>query len=209
MAMDALTLVREDHRKLERLLERFDQSDGDEVEERAVLLDQLRTALRRHVDWEESFLYPIYRERAKQEDVDLGLLDQVIEQHRLVERLADELAALGPGADAFAAKMRMLTEQARNHLDTEDAVLLTAIEDLVDDDTLLELGRRMEQRERVVAAQQELADTMSFSGNGSRRVAAAFAGLLAAGAALFAVLARRRRRPRRRLATGWRRIGRR
>ena len=51
----------------------------------------------------------------------------------------------------------MLIEQVRNHLDTEDSVLLTAIEDLIDDDTLMELGRRMEQRDRVIEARRDLA----------------------------------------------------
>jgi hemerythrin-like domain-containing protein len=191
--MDALTLVRQEHRRLEGLLERLEHSDGDHADERAVLFDQLRNALRHHVDQEESILYPIFRERARRAEVDLAPLDQGIEQHRLIDRLARELSDLRPDHDAARAKTRVLAKQVRAHLDSEDSVLLTAVEDLIDDDTLLELGRRMEQRDRVLAARRELAGTLVPRGAG--RLAAALAGLAVAGAALLAVLVRRRRPP--------------
>ena len=101
----------------------------------------------------------------------------------------------------------MLTEQVRTHLDDEDATVLTAIEDLIDDDTLMELGRRMEQRDQVLEARRELA-TVVPGGRRGRRVAAALGGLVAAGTALLAILARRRKPPPP-PPTGWRRIRRR
>jgi hemerythrin-like domain-containing protein len=188
--MDALTLVRQDHRRLEGLLQRVERHDG--AEERGVLFGQLRSAVDQHRDLEEHILYPIFRERARRAEVDLAPLDRALEQHRLIDRLAGELAAAD--GDGLQAKITVLAEQLRNHLDTEDSAVLTAIEDLLDDDTLLELGRRMEQRDRVVAARRELARTLPAEG---RRLAAVGA-LAAAGAALLALLARRRRPPRRR-----------
>jgi hemerythrin-like domain-containing protein len=192
--MDALTLVRQDHRKVENLLERVERLEGDDEEERAVLLGQLQAALRHHVDSEEAILYPIFRERARRAEVDLAPLDQAIEQHRLITRLAGDLAATGPRDERLTAKLTVLTEQVRTHLDTEDSVLLTAVEDLIDDDSLIELGRRMEQRDRVIEARHELA-TVIPGGPLGRRLAAALAGLAAVGTALLAVLSRRRRPP--------------
>lgn len=58
--MDAPGLVRQDHRRLEALLERLERADLSDAEERTVLLAQLNTALRHHVDEEESLLYPAY-----------------------------------------------------------------------------------------------------------------------------------------------------
>lgn len=204
--MDALTLVRQDHKRVENLLERVERLDGDVAGERAVLLGQLQAALRHHVDAEEAILYPIFRERARRAGVDLAPLDQSIEQHRVITRLAGELAATVPRDPALEAKLAALTAQVRTHLDTEEAELLTAIEDLLDDDTLLELGRRMEQRDRVIEARRELAEVVP-GGPRTRRAAAAFGGLVALGTALLAVLSRRRRPPER--PTGWRRLRRR
>ena len=192
--MDALTLVRQDHRKVENLLERVGRLEGDDEEERTVLLGQLQAALQHHVDSEEAILYTIFRERARQVGVNLTSLDQAIEQHRLITRLAGELAATDPGDEGLKAKLTVLTEQVRTHLDTEDSVLLTAVEDLLDDGTLIELGRRMEQRDRVIEARRELASVIP-GGRRGRRVAAALGGLVALGTGLLAVLSRRRRPP--------------
>jgi hypothetical protein len=73
-------------------------------------------------------------------------------------------------------------------------VLLTAVEDLIDDDTLIELGRRMEQRDRVIEARRELAAVIP-GGTRGRRLAATLGGLVVVGTALLAVLVRRRRPP--------------
>ena len=205
--MDALTLVRQDHHKLEELLQRCEGLDGGGRGEREAFRE-LQAAVRHHVDQEESILYPIFRERARQAEVDLADLDRALEQHRLIDRLAGELADPGHDGDTRRAKLMVLAERVRTHLDDEDSVLLTAIEDLIDDDTLLELGRRMEQRDRVIAARRELAATLVPGGTRTRRIAA-LGGLVAAGSALFAVLARRRRRPTRSRPTGWRRLRRR
>jgi hemerythrin-like domain-containing protein len=205
--MDALTLVREEHRKLEGLLERCQRPEQD-ADGRADLLGQLEVALRYHVDQEEPILYTIFRERAQRAGVDLAPLERAVEQHRLIERLGRELAAAGPGDDTAEAKLTVLTEQVRTHLDDEDAAVLTAIEDLIDDDTLLELARRMEQRDRVLEARHELATVVPLGRRG-RRIAAALGGLAAAGTALLAVLARRRKPPPPPPPTGWRRIRRR
>jgi hypothetical protein len=121
-------------------------------------------------------------------------LERALEQHRLIERLGRELADTGPRDDTGEAKLTVLTERVRTHLDDEDAAVLTAIEDLIDDDTLIELGRRMEQRDRVLEARRELT-TVVPGGRRGRWVAAALGGLVAAGTALLAVLARRRKPP--------------
>jgi hemerythrin-like domain-containing protein len=196
MGMDALTLVREEHRRLEELLGRCERLEGDGAPDREVLR-QFQGAVRHHVDQEESILYPIFRERARQAEVDLASLDRAVEQHRLIDRLAGELTGPAPDGAAHKAKLTVLAEQVRNHLDDEDSVLLTAIEDLIDDDTLLELGRRMEQRDRVIAARRELAATLVPGDTRSRRLAA-LGGLAALGSALLAILAHRRRQPPRR-----------
>jgi hemerythrin-like domain-containing protein len=208
MGMDALTLVRQDHRKLEGLLERCEQLDGGEgAEEREVLLGQLQTAIRHHIDQEESILYPIFRERAQRDEADLAPLERALEQHRLIDRLSSELTGASPDGTTLKAKLTVLAEQVRTHMDDESSFLLPAIEDLIEDDTLMELGRRMEQRDRVIESRRQLAAVVPGGPRG-RRLVAALGGLAAVGTALLALLARRRR-PSPPPATGWRRLRRR
>jgi len=150
--MDVLGLVRQDHRRLEALLERCERTDHD-VEERTVLLAQLDAALRHHVDEEEALLYPAFPLP------DRDLLARGTEQHRLITTLADELTTIPPDATAFQPTLHALAILIRTHLDTEDATLLTALEALLDDPALLDLGRRLEDRKHVVAAQEALKTT--------------------------------------------------
>jgi hemerythrin-like domain-containing protein len=206
MDMDALTLVRQDHRKLEGLLERSEQLDGDD-EERDVLLGQLQSAIRRHIDQEESILYTIFRERARRAEADLSPLERALEQHRLLDRLSDELTDGVRDDTTLRAKLTVLAEQVHAHLDDENTHLLTAIEDLIGDETLLELGRRMEQRDRVIESRRQFATAVTGGPRG-RRIVAALGGLAAVGTALLAVLVRRRRPPPP-PPSGWRRIRRR
>jgi iron-sulfur cluster repair protein YtfE (RIC family) len=208
MGMDALTLVRQDHRKLDGLLERCEQLDGNEEgEERDVLLGQLQASVRHHVDQEEPILYTIFRERARRAEIDLGPLDRALEQHRLIDRLSSELTDAGPDGTTLKAKLTVLAEQLRTHMDDESSFLLPAIEDLIEDDTLMELGRRMVQRDRVIESRHKLA-AMVPGGHRGRRLAA-LGGLAAVATTLLAVLARRRRPPAPPPPTGWRRIRRR
>jgi hemerythrin-like domain-containing protein len=207
MGMDALTLVREDHRRFEALLERFERLDGDGGErDREALVRDLQAAISHHVDQEESILYTIYRERARREEVDLSSLDRAIEQHRLIQRLSQDLTDGVRDRAARRAKLTVLVEQVRSHLDDEGTHLLTAIEDLLDDDTQIELGRRMEQRQMVLESRRQLATVIQDTAR-SRWFAAALGSLAAIGTALLAVLTRRRRPPTR--PTGWRRLRRR
>jgi hemerythrin-like domain-containing protein len=153
--MDAIGLVRQDHRRLEALLERCERADHDDAEERTALLTQLDTALRHHVNEEESLLYPAYPLP------DRTPLTRGTEQHRLIATLAGELATTPPDASTFQPKLHALATHIRAHLTAEDATLLTALESLLDDQSLLDLGRRLEDRKRVVASQESLRATTS------------------------------------------------
>ena len=185
--MDALGLVRQDHRRLEALLERLERADLSDAEERTVLLAQLNTALRHHVDEEESLLYPAYPLP------DRDLLTRGAEQHRLITTLADELATTPPDATAFQPKLHALATQVRAHLNSEDASLLTALESLLDDPALLDLGRRLEDRKHVVAAQETLKATTTGLLRGPRRtLKVALAAAAALAAITFAITRRRK-----------------
>ena len=63
--MDALTMVRQDHRRIEELLEQCERLAGNgDRHEFGVLLGQLLAAIQHHIDQDESILYTIFRERA-------------------------------------------------------------------------------------------------------------------------------------------------
>jgi hemerythrin-like domain-containing protein len=179
-------MVRQDHRRLEALLERSEQADAGSAAERTALVGQLVTALRHHVDEEETVLYPAFRQPRG------DMVARATEQHRQITTLADELAATPPGAGAFRPRLHALAQRVRSHLDSEDATLLTALEDVMDDATLLDLGRRLENRRSVVTAQEAFTGTTSGLMTRSRVRRALLAAAVAGTAVALAALARRR-----------------
>jgi hemerythrin-like domain-containing protein len=185
--MDAIGLVRQNHRRLEALLDRCERAEQDDAEERAVLLAQLDDALRHHVDEEEAVLYPAFPRS------DGELLARATAQHRRITTLAAELTAIPPTADSFQPKLRVLADQVRTHLDTEDATLLTALEAELDDSALLDLGRRLENRRRVVAGQEALESTTTNLLQKLRRGVMVAVAATAAAIALVAIARRRAR----------------
>jgi hemerythrin-like domain-containing protein len=185
--MDAIGLIRQDHRRLEALLARFEGADHDDAKERAVLLAQLNAALRHHVDEEEAILYPAFPQP------DNDMLARGAEQHHRITSLAQELTTIPPNVDTFQPKLRVLADQIRTHLDTEDATLLTALEALLDDPTLLDLGRRLEDRRHVAAAQEALkTTTTNLLPRPQRKAMAVLAATAVLAAISFAITRRRR-----------------
>jgi hemerythrin-like domain-containing protein len=185
--MDAIGLIRQDHRRLEALLERCEGADGDDAEERTVLLAQLNAALRHHVDEEEALLYPAFPQP------DNDVLARGAEQHHRITTLAQELTTIPPTVDTFQPKLSVLADQIRTHLDTEDATLLTALEALLDDPALLDLGRRLEDRRHVVAAQEALKTTTTNLLSRPQRNAIAVLVATATLTAIAIAITRRRR----------------
>jgi hemerythrin-like domain-containing protein len=191
--MDALALLREDHRKLERLLEWLERPEELDGEQYEALAGQVEGALRQHVD-DEGILYAAFRERAGPRGIDLDLLEQGLQQHHLIALMAGELAGMSPDGDGFRAKARVLVEQVRHHLDTEDTRLLTAVEDVISDRELIDLGRRMEERKRVLAAQRELVATVRpLTSSRTLRLAGVLAGAALVAVAVIVLVGRRRR----------------
>jgi hemerythrin len=185
--MDAIGLIRQDHRRLKALLERCEAADHDDAEERTVLLAQLSAALRHHADEEEAILYPAFPHP------DNDVLARGAEQHHRIITLAQELTTIPPNVDTFQPKLRVLADQIRTHLDTEDATLLTSLEALLDDPTLLDLGRRLEDRRHVVAAQEALRATTTNLLPKSRRKAMVVLAATVTLAAIALAITRRRR----------------
>jgi hypothetical protein len=147
---DAVTRLRQESRRLEELRAQL-QRGGDPKAAVAELADRLRD----HVDVTEGIFYPTIRDRS-QDDVLLDLLADGARQHAALLGLLAELGGAGLGGERAAATLAALEEQLGPHLEHEGTRILPAAGELLDDDTLIDLGRRMQQRMQVLRAQREL-----------------------------------------------------
>jgi hypothetical protein len=104
--VDAITLLKADHRKVEALFEQFDK---------AKLAKEICTELVVHSTIEEEIFYP-----ACKDAVDEDLADEAYVEHDGAKVLIAEIAAGNPGDEFFDAKITVLSEMIKHHVKEEE-----------------------------------------------------------------------------------------
>jgi hemerythrin superfamily protein len=153
--MDAITLLKQDHRTVESLFDQF-QNAGDDAEKRRIV-EKIGMELARHSSVEEQVLYPRAREAldAKKDDV-----AEALEEHHLAE-----LEKLPTSSERFAAKVRVLAENVRHHVEEEENELFPALEKAVSNQELLDMGETMDKLKAAAPSRAHpfLPDTPPFN----------------------------------------------
>ena len=140
--MNALTLLKQDHGNVEALFKQFEGlDDGDTTEKRRVV-DHIIEQLSVHAAVEEQLFYPAVRE-CSEETRDAVL--EGLEEHHVVKWTLSELEKLAPTDERFDAKVRVLIESVRHHVEEEEGELFEAIRKSVKTSRLDELGAAMEE----------------------------------------------------------------
>jgi hypothetical protein len=111
--MDAIALLKADHRKVEDLFEQFESARGDGRKEK--LARQICLELTIHTEIEETIFYPACR--GKVED---DLVDEAIVEHDSAKVLIAEIEAGGPDEDFYDAKVQVLSELIEHHVEEEE-----------------------------------------------------------------------------------------
>jgi hemerythrin superfamily protein len=147
--LDAIALLKADHRKVEDLFAKFDAAKGADRKER--LAKQICTELTVHCIIEEEIFYP-----ACQGEIDDDDLGEAYVEHDGAKVLIAELEAGGPDDEFYDAKMTVLSEQIKHHVEDEEkrseGVFAQARAAGLDMD---ELGARMLARKNELLAQIE------------------------------------------------------
>lgn len=116
--MDAIVLLKEDHKKVNGLFKEFEKGKETlDSAQRRQLVDQMIKELTTHAFIEETIFYPVARESVPNTD------DQVlesVEEHHVVAWLLAELRELDPANETFNAKVTVLIENVRHHVEEEE-----------------------------------------------------------------------------------------
>lgn len=139
--MDAITLLKQDHETVEKLFKKFEQTGDRAFVERRRLVDQIIEELSRHAAIEEQLFYPVTR--ATVDDVDDEVLES-IEEHHVVKWLLHELEAMDPADERFKAKVTVLIENVRHHVEEEEQDYFPKVREALGRNDLGELGDAME-----------------------------------------------------------------
>ena len=138
--MDAITLLRNDHKTVEQLFKRFEKAgDRAYVEKRAVV-DRIIEELSVHAAIEEQVFYPVARATVPgTEDIAL----ESLEEHHIVKWLLSELDELEPTHERFDAKVTVLMENVRHHVEEEESDFFPKVRNELGRSALTELGEAM------------------------------------------------------------------
>jgi iron-sulfur cluster repair protein YtfE (RIC family) len=120
----------EDHARLDELLDGVQECRPTNPARAKELLAEFAAGLRRHLRWEETILFPLFEEKARQ----TGLTHTLLGEH---QEIREWLAALGEkleqaGADADTEE-KMLVEELGGHNAREEYAFYPALDKLLGD----------------------------------------------------------------------------
>jgi len=111
--MDAIALLKADHRKVEDLFAAYETAKGSARKQK--LVQQICTELTVHTLIEEEIFYPACRGA-----VEKDLLDEGYVEHDGAKVLIAELLGSEPSEEFYDAKVKVLSEMIEHHVEEEE-----------------------------------------------------------------------------------------
>jgi hemerythrin superfamily protein len=139
MSTDAIVVLKEDHKAVKRLFHRFEQADDDLVR-KGELARTIIGALVAHTFAENEIMYPEVRRALPELDDDVL---ESYEEHHVADVLCLELWALPADDEHFDAKMTVLMENVRHHIDEEEQDWFPKVRAGLGRAALQEMGARL------------------------------------------------------------------
>ncbi len=138
--MDAITILKDDHRTVEQLFKRFEQAGDRAFVQKRQIVDRIIEELSVHAAIEEQVFYPVAR-AAVPETEDMAL--ESLEEHHVVKWLLSELTDMDPEHERFDAKVTVLIENVRHHVEEEENDLFPKVREQLGRNELTELGETL------------------------------------------------------------------
>lgn len=137
---DAIQLLKADHREVEEMFSKFENTNGAATKSK--LADQICLALKVHTQIEEEIFYPAAREAMSDEE----MIDEAVVEHAAAKDLIAEIEAMDVGEDLFDAKVKVLSEQIEHHVEEEEKEMFPKLQKT--DMDMRTLGLRMAERKK-------------------------------------------------------------
>ncbi|UPG84509.1 hemerythrin domain-containing protein [Luteibacter aegosomatis] len=154
--MDAIALLKEDHKLVKNLLGELAESTTRAVKKRTELLQQIHMNLKAHTTIEEEIFYPAFKSAGKKEEEKMYF--EALEEHRAAEDLVlPDLMKTDPATEQFSGRAKVLKELIEHHIEEEEGEMFKDARKLLDKAQLEELGARMEARKKELLQQLKAA----------------------------------------------------
>jgi hemerythrin-like domain-containing protein len=146
--MDAIALLKEDHRKVKALLGELETTTERGVKTRTELFQRIRDELTVHEVIEEEIFYPTLKQHPKARDIVL----EGYEEHDVVNILLGELGDLPVDDETWGAKAKVMTENVEHHIEEEEGDMFVKARQVFDRAELQQLGDAMADRKAEATA---------------------------------------------------------
>jgi hemerythrin-like domain-containing protein len=142
--MDAIALLRADHRKVSDLFDQYESSRS--VTKKKSLVAQICKELEVHTEIEEEIFYPAVKAALK----DKELVPEANVEHASVKDLIAQVKDKEPDGEMFDAKIKVMSEYVKHHVKEEQTEMFPRAKKTRLDMT--ELGGRMAERKAQLMA---------------------------------------------------------
>src|SRR4051812_41835063 len=134
--MDAIKLLKQQHREVEALWKKFEKSEEDD--EKEALFNEIADNLAVHASIEERFFYPAVRARQTEEQ-----LEEAYDEHLEVKKLIVD-AMNGTEKPGFDGMVAALMGAVMHHVEEEEEELFAEVKKIMEPEALEALGQTME-----------------------------------------------------------------
>ena len=141
----AIQLLKDDHKTVEDLFKRYEQTGEGAVEEKRQIRDRVVKELSIHAHIEEEVFYPATKE-ARQETADM--VKEAYEEHAKAKQALGQLAALEPDDPQFGTVMEQLIRDVRHHVEEEEGEMFPKVNEAMSPQELSELGDRLQESKK-------------------------------------------------------------
>src|SRR3954447_12096872 len=152
--MDATALLQRDHEAVERLFRQFEKLTGRAHKSKEKIVLKIIRELAVHSAVEEMLFYPAVRtagmkaaSRAGKQAAETIL--ESLEEHHVVKWTLSELEKMKPDDERYDAKVKVLMESVRHHVEEEQEELFPKARTLLGKEMLEELGERMAKAKKI------------------------------------------------------------
>jgi len=139
--MDAITLLKDDHRRFKKMLEEGEETTERAVKTRKELLERLAAELKAHEKIEEEIFYPALKQYEKAKEIVL----EGYEEHHVADLIVAELRATDVRDERWGAKFSVLKENLEHHIEEEEEDMFKKARAILDKAELMALGARMQE----------------------------------------------------------------
>ena len=120
--MDAITLLKADHRTVEDLLKQVQDLSESAHAQRRALFQQIDKELTVHSKIEETIFYPALKQKAKSKE-DNDAKQEVLEayeEHGNVKSMLEKLEGTDAADETYNAKLQVLSDLVKHHVHEEE-----------------------------------------------------------------------------------------